>query len=259
MCTVTLLRREDSFLLAMNRDERLGRAPEEKPRVHTAGEGSTGWIGPLDGEAGGTWICAGGAGLVACILNGYAEGEPITLWGGGAPSRGGILVELMGKQPEAALEWLQSGFKPAAYPSFTMVVATAREARVLIWRPGGALEWGEIDPGWSMLTSSAWRTDEVTAWRRREFERWRGEGAGLVGGLPAFNLLEVEGQEMWSPLMTRPFSATRSVTLVRGDWARQRCELIYWQRSVGGRVNPEAPDARLDLALDAGLGSEGRR
>jgi hypothetical protein len=257
MCTVTLLRQADSLLLAMNRDERLGRAQEEPPAVRGTA-GSLRWVGPRDGEAGGTWIGANAAGVVACILNGYAEGDPMTLGDRDAPSRGRILVELMERRPEAAWEWLHRIFTPARYPSFTMVVATAVDARVLSWRPGAALEWGEIGTGWSMLTSSAWRTDEVTAWRRREFESWRSGGARLAGELPAFNLLEVEGREMWSPMMTRPFSATRSLTLARSEWAEGRCELLYWRREEGEAVDAAAPDARLDLEVESGHDGRGR-
>ena len=255
MCTVTLLRQTDGLLLTMNRDERLGRAPEEAPAVHGLG-GPIRWVGPRDGEAGGTWIGANAAGVVAGILNGYAEGDPITLGDPDAPSRGRILVELMGKRPREAWEWLHRDFTPDGYPSFTMVVATAAEARVLSWRPGRTLERGEIGPGWSMLTSSAWRTDEVTAWRQQEFDSWLESGARLGGELPAFNLLEAEGREMWSPMMTRPFSATRSLTLVRSSWALGRCELLYWRRENDEAVDPAAPDARLDLEVDPGRDDE---
>jgi hypothetical protein len=250
MCTVTVLRRSDRLLLTMNRDERLDRAPEEPPTVRGS-DGSIRWIGPRDGEAGGTWIGVSTAGVVACILNGYADGDPITLGDRDAPSRGRILVELLGKSEEAVWEWLHRIFTPEVYPSFTMVVAAASAARVLSWRPGQALEWGEIDPGWSMLTSSAWRTDEVTAWRQREFESWRSGGAPHAGELPAFNLLEEEGREMWSPLMTRPFSATRSLTQVRAGWARGRCELLYWRRRDEEAVDPAAPDVRLGLDISS--------
>ncbi|MBD0276211.1 MAG: NRDE family protein, partial [Acetobacteraceae bacterium] len=69
MCTVVILRRPGEFwpvVLGANRDERLDRAWDppaawwpDRPGV----------VGGRDRDAGGTWMAANGAGVVAAVLN----------------------------------------------------------------------------------------------------------------------------------------------------------------------------------------------
>jgi transport and Golgi organization protein 2 len=66
MCTLSLVTRENSYLLAMNRDERIARSGGELPAIHRLG-GATA-IYPSDG-AGGTWIAANECGITLALLN----------------------------------------------------------------------------------------------------------------------------------------------------------------------------------------------
>ena len=100
-----------------------------------------------------------------------------------------------------------------------------------------------------MVTSSFWRTDDVLRWRRDRFEAWRDAGATRPDGVPAFNLLEEPGRREWSPFMTRPISATRSLTDARVDLDAVRATLRWWPR-VGDRViDPSRPQGVLELPL----------
>ena len=69
MCTVILLRRPGHtwpLLMAANRDERIDRA-WDPPAAHWPDR--PGIVGGRDRSAGGTWMAANGAGVVAAVLN----------------------------------------------------------------------------------------------------------------------------------------------------------------------------------------------
>ena len=66
MCTLSVITRDSSYLLAMNRDERIVRGAGEIPEIHRL-DGTTA-IYPVDG-AGGTWIAANGYGITLALLN----------------------------------------------------------------------------------------------------------------------------------------------------------------------------------------------
>jgi len=251
VCTVTIFRGPERLLVTMNRDERRTRAEEIPPMVAEDG-GTATWIGPADGDKGGTWFGANDHGVVACLLNAYAPEDLALLGRDDLPSRGGIIPRLLARQPHDLRSWLAGGLDPTPYPSFTLVVATVRWGRTYSWRLGSGLSTSEIDPGWTMITSSLWRTAEVLAWRRREFESWRAAGAAEVAGVPAFNLLEQPDRRAWSPMMTRPISITRSVTQAELRSGQAWLAVRYWRRDGELPVAPARPTANERLPLAPG-------
>jgi hypothetical protein len=245
VCTVVYRRTTTELVVAMNRDERWGRAPETAPTLH---RDSRRWLAPGDGEKGGTWIGVDEHGRAACLLNGYAPGDLGLLGKPGVPSRGDIIPRLLSAPPSPVDAWIRDRLQPWQYPSFTLLVWGVEAGRRITWRLDRGFGVERLPEGeWGLETSSLWRTDEVLAWRRSRFESWLREGAPRSGRLPAFNLLEDPERRAWSPFMTRPMSATRSVTLVELDAERGTAELAWWPRPGDGSIAPDAPAAALRL------------
>jgi hypothetical protein len=246
MCTVTVLRSPQRLLLTMNRDERRTRGEELAPR-QAGGGSSPAWIGPADGAKGGTWFGANDRGIVACLLNAYAAGDLALLGRDDLPSRGGIIPRLLEHGPDRARGWLRDGLDPSPFPSFTLVVVAPAWGVSYSWRLDQGAAMSEIPDGWSMTTSSLWRSGEVVAWRQARFDEWRRAGASEIAGVPAFNLLEVPGRREWSPLMTRPISITRSLTQAELDAGTGRLTMRYWRRDGESPVSPHEPTAVTGL------------
>lgn len=252
MCTLTIDRRAGRLLVTMNRDERWTRAPERPPVPHPAEDGGRAWVGPADGERGGTWIGANDDGVVACLLNAYAPGDLDLIGRPDVPSRGEIIPGLLARGRDGVERFLDDELDPTRYPSFTLVVATPDSARALRWTLDRGLAHETIGEGWSLITSSWWRAGEVVAWRQQRFAEWLADGAPFVGTLPAFNLLEAAGAREQSPFMTRSFSGTRSVTQVELGAALPAAAVRYWPRPGDGAIDPQRPTAALELGLRSG-------
>lgn len=248
MCTVTVRLEARSLRVTMNRDERIDRAPEIPPSIHPSSGGGPSWIAPIDGQAGGTWIGANDDGVVACLLNAYLPGDPISPPPAGAPSRGVIIPAILSRPEPEAWTWLREQFDPSPYPSFLIVVAGGGRGEVVRWTRG-ALEREPLRIGWNLITSSGVDPEAVAAWRRVRFEEWLAGGAVAPRGVPAFHLLDDPARREWSPWMTRSWSATRSLTQAWCDTSAGTVELRWWRRPGDGAVRPEAPDAARTLAV----------
>lgn len=251
MCTVTVYRGPERLLVTMNRDERRTRGDEISPTVSGGGSHPS-WIGPADGEKRGTWFGANDRGVIACLLNAYVPEDLALLGRTDLPSRGGIIPRLLAREPQALRSWLIDELDPSPYPSFTLVVAASGWSQSYSWRLDGGVTMEDLADGWSMITSSLWRTDEVLPWRHREFEAWRDGGASEVDGVPAFNLLERPGRREWSPMMTRPISITRSLTQAEIRTGDAWLTLRYWRRDGELPVAPSRPTASSKLRLAPG-------
>ena len=248
MCTVTVLRGADRLLVTMNRDERRRRAEELAPR-QAGGGARPAWIGPGDGAKGGTWFGANDRGVVACLLNAYAAGDLALLGRDDLPSRGEIIPQLLEHDPERARAWLRSGLDPSPFPSFTLAVITPAWGEAYAWRLERGVIVTAIPDGWSMVTSSLWRSDQVVAWRRDRFDEWLRQGAREIAGVPGFNLLEAPDRREWSPLMTRPVSITRSLTQAELCAGADRLGIRYWRRHGESPISPGEPTAVTELEL----------
>jgi hypothetical protein len=108
-----------------------------------------------------------------------------------------------------------------------------------------------VGTGWSFLTSSSWNEPDVAAWRLRAFDAWRADGAPTAHGLPALHLLAPSGEESQAPFMTRPKSATRSITMVSVDADRSLARLVWWPRPDSGTIEPDRPGALIEMPLTA--------
>jgi len=90
MCTVSVVSRDNDYVLAMNRDERIARSAGDLPEVHSLDETSV--IYPDDGQ-GGAWICVNEYGIALALLN-WNDVVRRTPDGGKARSRGQVIPAL---------------------------------------------------------------------------------------------------------------------------------------------------------------------
>lgn len=257
MCTLTLRRSGRGYLLTMNRDERLERAPEEPPGLHE--QGRVRWAGPLDGAGRGSWIGLNEFGVTAALLNRYPDLEgdtepepPSSENTASRPSRGRIIPLLLGQgRGRQVLNWLGGPFDPSPYDRFTLLVAWPGGARLFLWKGAGTLVAREAAKPWEWLSSSSWRQPEVLEWRRRLFDEWLATGEAFRGPLPTYHLHQTSGYEAWSPLMRRDYAATRSITQVEVLPDTTRGILRYWPQP-----DPALPvdgEQLLDMPLEATL------
>jgi hypothetical protein len=251
VCTVTIQRQGADLFVTMNRDERRGRAPELPPARSGGEAGLPVRAGPRDGESGGTWIGVNHRGAVACLLNLYDDSswEQELLLPSGRRSRGEIVPALLAASPRTdADDWPAQALPLHEYAPFTLLLADSAGARRWDW-DGGRLSSARLSGEWLLVSSSAWRRDEVLAWRRELLADWLERGAPFQGLIPSYHLEQPPGREEWAPLMARPLSATRSITRIAVEPRLGRCTLLYWRVPV---ADPRAPDARLELPLAGG-------
>ena len=229
MCTVTSHLIGGRLLLTMNRDEYRSRAPEGPPAIHRGDDGKAAWVGPSDGQSGGTWIGASDTGIVACLLNIYDADETAPPASTDRPSRGDIIPRLLAAGPaDRAVNWLLEKFAPADYAPFRLLIGRVDSRTIYTWPGSGRIEADDVPDGWSLLTSSSWNAAEVAAWRREQFEGWVTDGAIIAGELPTYHLLQPEGLADRSPLMARELTATRSITQVALDGPGGKTIVRYW-------------------------------
>ncbi len=231
MCTVTVHRSADRLLVTMNRDEARDRAPEVPPAIH---HNDVNWLAPSDSARGGTWIGVNDRGVVACLLNGYVEGDSVIREKNTeGKSRGAIIPWLMTLgHAHDIRDAAMTNFDPHRFMSFSLIVVQHDSLDAYHWRGGGELHHESHQGEWTFFSSSSWKTDEVIAWRRRAFDDWRNGGHATTGALPSLHVLHPDGKHEWSPLMDRERTCTRSITQI--DIAPPRIEAImrYWRRDT---------------------------
>ncbi len=212
----------------MNRDELRSRAPELGPQDHGT------WLGPRDGERGGTWFGLNRRGAVACLLNDYPETddpEPALPPPRDGPSRGELIPRLLqaGGPMRQQLETLDL----TPFPPF-MLLLLEEEPWFVRW--GTRLQWEPVKPGWSLWSSSGWRNQTVQRSREERFADWTG------GDVLAFHTLP-------DTLVDRTLSATRSITQVLLRKAQEKAVLRYWPAP---NWPPHPPATELTLPREGG-------
>ncbi|MFP6598193.1 MAG: NRDE family protein [Candidatus Hydrogenedentota bacterium] len=243
MCTLTVYKSTDRLLATMNRDEALTRAPESPPKIHDIPGGGQ-WIAPHDSAKGGTWMGANSYGAIACLLNAYLPGDsllPDTT--GRYKSRGEIIPAVLESgNVDAAIAYIENSLDPENYPSFNLLIFGPGIGRCITWLRQGELVWQDVDEAWTLRSSSGWDSREVKAWREEIFSEWIASGEEMVDHLPKFHLYQESGREDWSPLMKRPWAATRSVTQVEVDLVIGETTLRYWPQPHPDSQHPETVD-----------------
>lgn len=232
MCTLTWLRRDDGYVLLMNRDELRGRGPEEPARVLALAGRRV--IAPRDTDFGGTWIAVNESGLTVCILNGY---EPSDALRRDVRSRGLLVLDLASAGSRAeALARLRDD-DPARYRSFVLVlVDPAQPVAVCAWN-GTTFEVRPDAEDALPLLSASIRSAAVRAARRATFADLRAEHGGVTEGmLRAYHRSHVRGPGPGSPCMHHERAETRSHSVVTVAADTVRFEHVEGPpcRAVGG-------------------------
>ncbi len=147
MCTVILaITPAWPLLLAANRDEMLAR-PWTPPASHWPDQPDV--VGGLDNLAGGTWLAATRAGLVAVVLNRAGSLGPEA----GKRSRGDLpLLALRHPSARAASKALE-GEASGQWRSFNLIVADRHAAIFLRGTGHGPITAHPLPPGLHMITA----------------------------------------------------------------------------------------------------------
>jgi hypothetical protein len=212
MCTVSWLYTAGGYQLLFNRDERLTRRPALAPVFRENGE--MGYLSPLDGDHGGTWIAVNESGMVLCLLNRYDEfgeaGEREF------SSRGEIIPGLIAADSMEEVDRSIKALRLIDYPPFTLAAFSLRgESWQAHWR-GDDLQVYRDQKGRGMITSSSFATSHVIATREDAYRQQIGESPGVDDG--AMRRFHASHD---------PISGARSVCLHRKDAVTVSLTRIY--------------------------------
>ncbi|MGH9536360.1 MAG: NRDE family protein [Terriglobales bacterium] len=131
MCTLSVITRDDGYLLAMNRDEKIARGAGELPQIHRLRLNGTTAAYPSDG-AGGTWIAANEYGVALALLNwnDVVQPEPGT---SKVRSRGEIIPILAGAPSLTGLQSAFAAFNLDGIRPFRLVAVVPSERAIAEW------------------------------------------------------------------------------------------------------------------------------
>ena len=242
MCSVSWVRRRGSLVVVMNRDERRDRAPARPPRKWRGAAG--GFVAPVDGDAGGTWIAARDSGVVLALLNHHAPIDAAPRAGVSRVSRGRLVTALAAEAavPDAAR--LRAEGLTSFAPFRLFVIGPRLAPRVFTWT-GAALSSRRLDPQVGFLTSSSWNPRAVIPARQARFRAFRrAVGTPTRAALIAFH----DGGKAargpaYAVCMSRADARTVSRTVV--EWRAGRVSMAY-------QACPDARERQGSAAITGG-------
>lgn len=214
MCSLSWVRGDGAMTLVMNRDERRDRPPAMPPRRWPGVDG--GFVAPVDGEAGGTWIAARRTGVVLALLNHQLGRGALPVPASSRASRGVLVARLAagGAVPDTA-RLRAAGL--ASYAPFRLFVTGPRLApRVWTWN-GVTVSARRLDPRAGFLTSSSWNGRAVIPARQARFRAFRRAHPALRrADLLAFHRQRDHPRGTpWAICMSREDACTVSETVVQ--------------------------------------------
>ena len=224
MCTLTWRICTQGYFVAFSRDERRTRALGLGPRTITrAGVAA---LAPIDGEAGGSWLCANELGCSLALLNGYrfqvAGASDADV--GARPSRGELVLSLSdlpaAEQLEARLGALDlERFRPFELAAFDAHGGT----RIASWN-GTALDARALTASDRPMVSSSFDDSGARRARAQLYQRMVGADA-TEQELERFHKSHEPGRGAYSPCMHR--EEAHSVSFTRVRVGPQWVELLY--------------------------------
>ena len=220
MCTLTWHRAPLGYTLFFNRDERNTRLPALPPRL----EGDRlKWIGPVDGDHGGTWILVNEYGITMGMMNGLFRevadpDEP--------RSRGLLVRELAETETIAGLEKRIAAIDPFLYRPFRFF-AVAPDEPVFFAEWNGQIVQTRRDPAAQPpIISSSFDESEVGRRRRAEYERIvMGKENPEVDLLQTYHRSHFPSPSAYSVCMHREEARTQSLTRV--DVTAEEARMLY--------------------------------
>ena len=233
------MRGQSGYELWFNRDEVVSRAAELPPRHWPGAETGSGFIAPVDGARGGTWLAVNERGMTVALLNDYGVS-----WRPASPSRsrGDVVVAVARLAGIAGAGALLAADALRNTAAFTLVVLEAGGSgaswnwdgtRVLETRGEGVAEF---------FSSSSYRTAEVIAARAAAYARAAASaGPGAEEKTwRAYHFSHDTARGAESVLMRRADANTRSVCRVRVTATRIELEYV---RVLRGALVPEAGES----------------
>jgi hypothetical protein len=243
MCTLTWRRDSLGYTILFNRDERNARLPALPPRLEHAG---IRWIGPVDGDHGGTWIAVNERGVTVGLMNGIFEERAAV----SEPRSRGLLVrDLAGAESLASLEEEVEAMDLTTYRPFRFF-ALAPEAPFLFAEWNGRVLKMRRDPKPAPpIVSSFFEESEVGRRRRADYDRLVGATDNPpVERLEAYHRSHFPERSPYSVCMHREEARTQSLTRV--DVTAERARMLYH----AGPPCENAPEFEVALArVEAGL------
>jgi hypothetical protein len=220
MCTLTIITRDDGYLLGMNRDESIHRAEAAPPSVVRAGAISA--IYPRD-SAGGTWIAANQQGIAFALLNWNDVAQPSAK----LHSRGEVIPALIGARSLAELNQQFQQLDLEGIHPFRLVGVFPSEQAIREWRWNGE-RMESRSPEWK---SQHWFSSSLSD---AEAEAMRGAAclhashapdAGTSAWLRRLHASHESGPGPFSLCVHREGVRTLSYTEV--DCSRAKVEFLY--------------------------------
>jgi uncharacterized protein with NRDE domain len=242
MCTVSWTRTPEGYELFCNRDERHTRRPSAPPVVRE--RRGVRFAAPIDGDCGGSWIGVNEKGLALCLLNRYedARGTDEVDY----RSRGLLLTDLLHCRTISALSARLLSADLSRYRPFTLAALSTREATSIFHWANRRKTFDDDAEGSMPLTSSSFRSDDVTNARRQLFRRMVDE-AGAVNTtlLREFHKSHAPERGAFSVCMHRADAATVSFSHVSVN--ERSVEFSY--QPLSPCVQQRAVKVELPLAL----------
>ena len=251
MCTVSWRRDQQSYDLFFNRDELNSRAAEQPPIP--AQHNGVAYLGPRDGDHGGTWLLVNEFGLTVCLLNDYSNP-----WRPPASSprfsRGQLVLACAAAENHDAVFAILRDQPLAQTLPFRLLAFSPTDGPMLIHWQGERLTRHDSTSITPPLSSSSYETDEVVSVRIARFAEYvRTPQKPKLAELAAYHGQYRQTSGAHSVLMQRPDATTRSICHVRITGENAELEYRQTRRTPSGPVLLEPLTFKLPLRLGASL------
>ena len=208
MCTLSVIPRDNSYLLGMNRDERIARGAGLPPEVREVADAKA--IYPTDGD-GGTWIGANQHAVALALLNrNDVTSEALTTRK--SRSRGVLIPALIGSSELPALQAALADLNIEGILPFRLVGVFASERKIGEWR-WNSVQLEFVPHRWearhwfsSSLSDSRAETVRGAACR----EAWNQPDAGSARWLRRLHASHIAAPAAFSVCVHRPEVRTLS-------------------------------------------------
>lgn len=127
MCTVTFIARRNGYLLGMNRDEQLSRAPAFPPEKRRVGNRSA--LFPCE-SSGGTWIGVNDSGVTFALINWYAVTARVA---GESVSRGQVVRSVLALDAIDQVSAALAGDRLQRVNPFRLIAVFPKHEKVVEW------------------------------------------------------------------------------------------------------------------------------
>lgn len=240
MCTVTIVPVSGGIRMVCNRDESLLRTPALPPRVLAFGLRRA--VMPIDPLSGGTWIAGSDSGVIATLLNFYADPHDRK-----APpakkSRGTIIPALMDAANLAEAFARTEQFAADDFADFRLVLADQESvAEVLLNRGAWMRQPPRPIDGPLLFTSSGLGQAVVEPPRRELFEAFFANAGDRAARQDEYQRHVWPDKPHVSVCMRRPDARTVSYTVIElGD------------AGVRMSYQPVAEDGRFAAAVNTSI------